>query len=216
MKTGFLQIFIISLCLIAAVPAAGQNAATAAPTALQYDSDYDSETPPAAGVNPARLGIHPPRFARHGIRGEHRMHRALTGPRHRDGLGRGHRARGVPAEHLLGLAQRLELTEEQVNKLEKLAYNTKKQLIDLRAAIAKERLEMRQLHRADSDDLASYKTHIDKIAKTRAQIEEARIANLIDSRKVLTDKQKDLLKKQRPRLRMPDQPMTDEPEGDED
>ena len=74
---------------------------------------------------------------------------------------------------------------------------------------------MRELRRSDSNDLAQYKTHIDKIAKTRAQIEEARIANWIESRKVLTDKQKDLLNKQRPCLQMPDQPKMDEPEDDD-
>jgi hypothetical protein len=74
-----------------------------------------------------------------------------------------------------------------------MAYDANKQLIDLRADLAKERLEIRNLRRSDSYDLEKYKTHINNIAGKNAKMEEVRISNWIESRKILTDEQKKLL-----------------------
>ena len=202
MKLRIFQIMILSLGLLVIIPAGSFATETAAPATEQYDGDFDYGTPPAEGVSPAYPGIRPPRFCMHNRPGQGGMFRPMRAPHargHRGGFHRrgAHRGMGLAAERLLKNAQWFDLSEEQVNKLEKLAYDAKKQLIDLRAEVAKARLEMRQLRRSESDDLAEFKTHINNIADKNAQMEEVRINNWIEARKILTDEQKKLLTQRR-------------------
>lgn len=202
MTTRILSIMIMALSLLVIIPAGSFASDTADPSEQQYEGDYDYEAPPAEGVSPAHPGIRPPRLCMHNRPGHGGMHRSMRAPHGRgvrDGFHRrgGQRGMGLAAERLLKSAQFLDLTEEQVNKLEKMAYDVKKQLIDLRAEVAKERLEMRQLRRSESDDLAKYKTHINNIAEKRAQMEQVLIATWIEARKILTDEQKKMLDQRR-------------------
>ena len=112
------------------------------------------------------------------------------------------KGKGLAAAKFLRHAELIELTDGQVSKLEKLVYTTKKQLIDLRADVAKERLEIRRLRQTNSDDLASYRKHLNVIAKIRVDIEEARISNWIEARKILTSEQKELMEKRQPMQRL--------------
>jgi hypothetical protein len=213
MKPKILCLVIAFTALIAAAPVVGVATTDAAPQVAQNDCPYNTETPPAAGVSPMHPGTCPPDVSgRSFARGKHRMQRpmlagmrhggrGLQAPRHRDLHGRQHRGR-LAAEKFLGHAELIELNDGQVSKLQELVYNTKKQLIDLRADVARERLEIQSLRRANSDDLAAFKRHLNVIAKTRADIEAARISHWIEARKVLTDEQKELLEKRRPMKRI--------------
>ena len=53
-----------------------------------------------------------------------------------------------------------------------------------------------------SDDMVRIRSHLEAISKARADIQAARIANLFEAKKVLTDKQKNLIKEKFPRLGM--------------
>jgi Spy/CpxP family protein refolding chaperone len=122
----------------------------------------------------------------------------LDGPGSRGGFD-GMRG-GVPAERLLRNAEELKLTDDQVDKLEKLSYDSKKTLVDLHAEIEKAELEIQNLLRSGNDDIAAFKVHIAAVSQARADIQTARIANLFEARKVLTEKQKKAIKEEFPRL----------------
>jgi Spy/CpxP family protein refolding chaperone len=112
------------------------------------------------------------------------------------------RKRTVPAERILKHGTRLNLTEEQVTKLEELAHDAKARLIDLRADMAKERLELQRLRQSDSEDIAQFKKHFNAMSKLRVEVQEIRLMNRIEAKKVLTDEQKRLLKEKSPRRGM--------------
>jgi len=106
------------------------------------------------------------------------------------------------AQRMLRHADELGLTDEQMGELEMISYETKKKLIDLRANIEKEQLEVQKQLRSGSEDLTQIKRHLSAVEKSRVGIQEARIANLFNSRNILTDGQKTLIKEKHPRLGM--------------
>lgn len=130
---------------------------------------------------------------------------------HRHGFGRGHEhgrfedrgaRRGVAADRILRNAGALELTDDQIAKLEKLSYEAKKKLIDLHASIEKEQLELKNRIRSDSEDMTQIKKHLSAISSANAGIQEVKIANLFAARKILTAEQKELVKERHPRMGM--------------
>jgi Spy/CpxP family protein refolding chaperone len=108
----------------------------------------------------------------------------------------------VAADRILRSSAELGLTDEQTKKLETLSFETKEKLIDLHASIEKERLKVRERMQSGTNDLTQIKRHLNAIAKAQVEVKEARIANLFDARKVLTNEQKGLLKEKHPRLGM--------------
>ena len=94
----------------------------------------------------------------------------------------------------------MKLTEEQIDKLEGLATATNMRLIVRRADVVKSELEIQDLLRSGSDDLAQIKRHLGAVSKARAEIQEARIANFFEARRVLTAEQKKMVKDRFPRL----------------
>jgi Spy/CpxP family protein refolding chaperone len=102
---------------------------------------------------------------------------------------------------MLRHSKELKLTEEQIDKLETLASDTRMKLIDLRAEVAKGELEIANLIRSGSDDMARIKSHLDAVSSARSKIAELRITNLFEARKVLTPEQKKQVKDEFPRLR---------------
>jgi Spy/CpxP family protein refolding chaperone len=94
----------------------------------------------------------------------------------------------------------LKLTDKQIETLEKLSSNSKKALVDLHAQIAKEEIEIQDLLRSGSDDLAAVKRHADALSKARSAVFEERISNFLEARKVLTADQKKLVKETFPRI----------------
>ena len=108
----------------------------------------------------------------------------------------------IAAERIVRFSAELDLTNKQIAKLETLSYETKKKLIDLHADIEKERLEVRNRLRSGSEDLTQIKRHLSAVAKAQVAIKEAKIANLFEARKVLTDEQKKLVREKHPRMGM--------------
>ena len=115
----------------------------------------------------------------------------------RGGFGRGN---GVPADRMLRGQTGLALTEAQVTELEKLSYDAKSKLIDLESSLEKARLEMRRQMDSDGDDLAAMKKQLDSMAKIKVDIQELKLKNWIDAKKVLTDDQKQKVKDKAPRF----------------
>lgn len=109
---------------------------------------------------------------------------------------------GLAAERMLRHAEALKLSDEQADKLQTLVYETRKELVDFHAEVEKEQLEVHNLLLSGSDDMVRIRSHLEAISKARADIQAARIANLFEAKKVLTDKQKNLIKEKFPRLGM--------------
>lgn len=131
-------------------------------------------------------------------RGGHGRHFTGRGPGHGGGFGRG---AGLAADRMLRHASGLELTESQITQLETLSYETKTQLIDLESSLDKARLEMKRQMETDAEDLSAMKKRLDSMAKIKVDIQELKLKNWIDARKVLTDEQKNQVKERYPRLR---------------
>jgi Spy/CpxP family protein refolding chaperone len=110
--------------------------------------------------------------------------------------------KGVAADRMLRQASELNLTDDQTAKLEALAYETKKRLIDLHADIEIEQLEVHKQLQSGSEDLTQIKRHWSAIAKAQVDIKEAQITNLFEARKLLTTEQKEMVKERHPRLGM--------------
>jgi len=125
------------------------------------------------------------------------------GPGQGHGSFAGHGPRiGIAAERMLRHANMLDLTDDQIAKLEMLSYEAKKKLIDLHASIEKEQLELKNRVRSDAEDMTQIKRHLSAMSKARTGIQEVKIANLFAARKILTDEQKKLVKEAHPRMGM--------------
>lgn len=191
-----------SLSLVPAVTAAPEAQAQAttpeaspAPTAGQTDAP--TWTCPECGAQC------PAPFARRG-QGHHGRRGGMRAPRGDFGKagdfgrggrgGRGHGpGAGVPSDRVLRQATRLELTDQQIEQLEKLAYDAKVKLIDLESDLDKARLEMRREMETNGDDLTALKKQLDSVSKKRVTVQELKLKNWIDTKSVLTDEQKKLI-----------------------
>jgi Spy/CpxP family protein refolding chaperone len=144
-------------------------------------------------------GMHAPK-SHHGYGKASRMH-APHGSR---GGRFGHRGFGmsdrVPADQMLRGASGLELTDEQVARLEVLSYNAKSKLIDLNSSLEKARLEMKREMKSGNDDLSAMKKNIESMSKIKVDIKELKLENWIEAKNVLTEEQKAQVKDRHPRF----------------
>jgi hypothetical protein len=115
--------------------------------------------------------------------------------------GKAGRSEGNAAMRLSHHAADLELTEDQVAKLDELAYTTKMKIIDMHATVEKERLEVKRLLESDNANLDAISQHLHAIAETRADIQAARIANMLEAKRLLTDEQKKMIEERFPRMK---------------
>jgi hypothetical protein len=134
------------------------------------------------------------RPGRHGHQGmrmgrEHRGAMAGRGP-------------GIAAARILRHAEKLELSDQQISQLEELSLGARKQMVDLRAAIEKEHLELEELLRSDSDDLTTIRKHLNALAEKHVDVQELKLRNWIEVKKILTEDQKEKIRKKHPRMGM--------------
>ena len=86
-------------------------------------------------------------------------------------------------------AQKLELTPEQLKKMDDIFQQNRLKLIDLKASLEKQETIMRPLIEADQPDEAKILSQIDAIAQARAELEKANARMLLGIRTVLTPDQ---------------------------
>ena len=87
------------------------------------------------------------------------------------------------------IRQKLELSDDQTKKIEKIARDQQIQAIDLHAAVEKQEALLRALMESDTPDQAQALAQVDKLSAARAQLEKARVETLLAIRKVLTAEQ---------------------------
>ncbi len=87
------------------------------------------------------------------------------------------------------VAQKLGITDAQVQKLDQIAFDHRMKMIDLRAALEREEVRLQPLMQASTPDENQILTQIDKVATQRAQIEKAHVQMMLATRRVLTPEQ---------------------------
>ena len=87
------------------------------------------------------------------------------------------------------IVQQLQLSDDQLQRLEQAFQESRLHLIDLHAALEKEEAQLEPLTEADNPDEAQVDSQIDKVATARAELEKAHTRMLLNVRKVLTTEQ---------------------------
>ena len=95
-----------------------------------------------------------------------------------------HRHRGMSS-----MKERLNLTAEQVKKIEDIQYNRRKRAIQSGAELETAQLELGRLMRADTPDQRAINAQIDKLSQLRASLAKDRVAGMFEVRGVLTPEQ---------------------------
>lgn len=91
--------------------------------------------------------------------------------------------------------QELQLTSEQEEQMQNLRYDFEKLQIALKANIKTEQLELRKLKQADEPNKKKIHAQIEKVGEERVALEKARADHHLEIRKVLTDDQYTIFKK---------------------
>jgi Spy/CpxP family protein refolding chaperone len=87
------------------------------------------------------------------------------------------------------LRQKLQLSDGQIQKIEKIAHDQHIQDIDLRAAVEKQDALLRTLLESDALDTPQALAQVDKLSEARARLEKSHVEMLLAIRKVLTAEQ---------------------------
>jgi Spy/CpxP family protein refolding chaperone len=87
------------------------------------------------------------------------------------------------------LVEKLQVSDEQVRRIEKIAQDHQIQEIDLRATLEKQEVALRPLMEMDQPDESQVLAQIDKVAQARANLEKAQVQMILAVRRVLTAEQ---------------------------
>ena len=87
------------------------------------------------------------------------------------------------------VVQKLQLSDDQLQRLEKIFQDNRLHLIDLHAALEKEEAQLEPLVEAENPDVGQVNSQIDKVAAARAELEKGNTRMLLELRKVLTTEQ---------------------------
>jgi Spy/CpxP family protein refolding chaperone len=87
------------------------------------------------------------------------------------------------------IRQKLQLSDEQRQKIEKIARDQEIQAIELRAAVEKQDALLREMMESDSPDQAQALAQADKLSQARAQLEKSHVETMLAIRRVLTTEQ---------------------------
>jgi len=110
------------------------------------------------------------------------------------------------------LVQKLQISDDQVQKIEKIAQDYRTREIDLRAAAQKQEVALRPMMESDQPDESQILAQIDKVAQARADLEKSRVQMDLAVRRVLTAEQAQKLRDLRPRF-APPRPGFGRPDG---
>jgi Spy/CpxP family protein refolding chaperone len=101
------------------------------------------------------------------------------------------------------LVQKLHVSDDQVQKLEKIVQDYQIQEIDLRADLEKQYAVLRFQMETDPPDEAQVLAQIDKVTQARATLEKSHVQMVLAVRRVLTAEQAQKLRDLRPKTALP-------------
>jgi Spy/CpxP family protein refolding chaperone len=87
------------------------------------------------------------------------------------------------------IARRIALTDEQRRQLEKISFQNRLRMIDLRAALEKQRLLLQPILQSERPNEDQALGQIDKIGQARTELDRARVQAMLAARNVLTPEQ---------------------------
>jgi len=99
--------------------------------------------------------------------------------------------RGMPR---YGQMDRLNLSEDQRNQIEKLRTDFQKQQVPLQGKVQIAQIELRELMRAENPDKGAIEKKINELSQLRAQVGVARANQMLAIRKVLTPEQQKMIR----------------------
>lgn len=91
--------------------------------------------------------------------------------------------------------QELNLTDAQKKDFEKLHFDNQKEMIDLRSKMAKSRLDLQQLMRADSPDKAAIDKKLGELSQIQLQMQQKKVNQWFAVNKLLTPDQQKVWKR---------------------
>jgi len=95
----------------------------------------------------------------------------------------------TPRQQRMKIADKLDLTDEQINNLKDIQYNFQKVAIGLRAELATSRLELRHLMMQDQSDQKQIANLVDKIGETQKKLLKQRVDRKLAMKAILTPEQ---------------------------
>jgi Spy/CpxP family protein refolding chaperone len=164
--------------ILLAMVLAGLLAVAGIVIAQEMKEKEEVNQPPAMGRGMGRMTGRPGMMMRMG-RGPMMRHGGMPG--RMDMLGR--------------LADRLDLSEEQRDEIKDVLTAHQKDMIQQKADRELAEVELRELVQSDDPDLDAIEEQIKEIANLEAQTRYSQIKAMVDARSVLTDEQKEALKK---------------------
>ncbi len=92
------------------------------------------------------------------------------------------------------MAERMKLSDDQSNQIEKIRTDFQKQQISQRSKLETSRLELRELMRADNPDKGAIEKKINEVSQLGAQSQIGRFNQMLAIRKVLTPEQQKMMR----------------------
>ena len=99
--------------------------------------------------------------------------------------------------HLLAVADEIELTDDQKNRLESMTVDFQTQRVDAQAEVKKAEITLRSLMRDDDASESAVLAAIDNVSRLKADLQKMRYQHRQQVKSVLTDEQQEKLKELR-------------------
>ena len=96
--------------------------------------------------------------------------------------------------HLLKMADELELTESQIEQLQKLRTEFQLQMVDARAELQKARIQLRSLKQDSDVSKSTIFSAIDDLSEMQAEMKKVQYAHRLEMKSVLTPEQQEQAK----------------------
>jgi len=95
------------------------------------------------------------------------------------------------------LAEKIGLSDQQKQQLEKIGQSSRLTMIDLRADLEKQRVILRPMLQTYHPDEGQVLAQVEKVSQARAALEKARVQSMLSTRSVLTEEQWNTLRESR-------------------
>ena len=101
---------------------------------------------------------------------------------------------------IMMLADKLDLTDDQIEQIENLRYDMQKRNIDLKANLEKARLELGKLMREDKKDRKKILAQVEVVNGIEGDLNIARVEGMLDVNDILTETQRKTLEEERRKI----------------